>query len=258
MLGARKKWQLGGVPEATEAFNHFARLVIASVRAESAEAVIGGGIETDSAMIVFSSALPALHAARRMFMWAFKNQRNPNAPRLWLRGSLVSHNDEEFTRRESKMNDTFGNVSIFTYSEAALDAISVEKAGFKGMRLMVRSDVICNETQQGLRIPFGKYSLIPIRRLRHSLYPKAAEGDFVDFLWMACRDDKEFNDISLHMTYRLRHASKDADEFAQAAATQVVFHECAALRQSVVSRAKRSLINNGQQIACAEQQESSC
>jgi hypothetical protein len=41
------------------------------------------------------------------------------------------------------------------------------------------------------------------------------------------------------MTARLRHAAKDPEEFSQAAATQVIFHEYGAMRQSVISRTKR-------------------
>lgn len=254
MLGAQKKWQTGGVPEAIEAFEHFAKMVIAAIREEPSGSVAGGGIETDSAMIVFASALPALRAAKRLFLWAFYNRLNPTAPRLWLRGSLVRHDAAvPQLRRESRMSAPFESVSIFTYTAAAFDAISVEKSGFKGMRLLLRDGVIDTQTKAELKIGFDNFSFTPFRKLRHIGYPSVSEGDLNDFLWMACGDDQEWRDLSLHMTSRLRHAAKDPDEFAQAAATQVVFHECGAIRQSVISRARRARESvKGQQSATAD------
>ena len=239
MLGARKKWQSGGAEEATKAFNHFHRMVIASVKAEPRGVVLNGGVETDSALLVCESTISALKIARRLFLWSFKNTRNPDSPRLWLRGSLVPNEDEIATRRESPLSKPFDCMSAFTYSKAALDAISIEKAGFKGMRLLVRAEAINAETNRLLRIPFDGYSLIPLRKLRHIGYPKIIEGELMDFLWMACQEESDWYDISIHMTSRLRHSAKDQEEFSQAAATQVLFHECAAIRQSVISRAKR-------------------
>ena len=244
LLGARKKWQTGGVPAATSAFNHFARMVVASIKAESPTSILRGGIETDAAMIVFDTTLSALSCARRLYRWAFANQEVPTAPRLWLRGSIVRADDSVFIRHESQMAKPMNTVSVFTYSPAALDAISIEKSGFKGMRLLVRQDAIDQRTKDSLRIPFEAYSFIPLRKLRHSGYPSATDGDLIDFLWMACQEDREWHQMALHMTSRLRHSAKDSDEFAQAAATQVIFHECGALRQSVISRAKRAILKN--------------
>ena len=42
MLGARRKWETGGVAGATAAFQKFARLVVAAVKEESASIVEGG------------------------------------------------------------------------------------------------------------------------------------------------------------------------------------------------------------------------
>ena len=238
MLGARKKWQTGGVDAAVEAFDHFTRMVIAAVRAENPSAVVRGGIETDSAMFVFDGAVPALAVAKRLYHYAFTNRRHPSAPRLWLRGSMVRDGDDMFTRRSSHIGAQFQSVDVFTYSRPALDAISIEKSGFKGMRLLAKADLITDAVKTAFRIPFGKMYFTPFKRLRYSGYPTGKE-DLVDFLWMACQEDDEWEDISLHMTCRLRHSSRDADEFAQAAATQVMFHECGALRTNAIGRGKR-------------------
>ena len=258
LLGARRKWQNGGVAEATRAFNHFSRMVIAATRQDLSGRILNGGIETDSAMLICDSPLTALEIARRIYHWAFQNAQRPDAPRLWLRGSLVPFEDAEFIRREAYANQPLDNISIFTYSADALDAISIEKAGFKGMRLLVREEVVDDDTKAALRITLNGYSLIPIRRLRHIGYPTVVEGRLMDFLWMATGNEEEWYQISLHMTSRLRHSAKDAEEFAQAAATQVVFHECAAITQSVRSRARRAAQRtegqqvNGEEIGSAD------
>ncbi|MBN2162581.1 MAG: hypothetical protein JW713_06530 [Pontiellaceae bacterium] len=216
-------------------------MVIAAARAELSGGILDGGIETDSAMLVCDSATTALSIARRLYQWSFQNARMPSAKRLWLRGSVVPYDDSSFIRHEAVANEPLSNVKVYTYSAASLDAISVEKSGFKGMRLLVRAEVLDNETRKNIRIPLlDGYSLVPVRRLRHIGYPMILEGELLDYLWMATGDEADWQDTSIHMTSRLRHSAKDSEEFAQAAATQVLFHECAAITQSVRSRAKRA------------------
>jgi hypothetical protein len=126
-------------------------------------------------------------------------------------------------------------VEITTYSPPLLTAISVEKSGFKGMRLLVDGALITKPIRAAWKIPIGKRTFIPFRRLRHSVYP--AMGDrFEDFLWMASGDNEEWDDRKIVMAKRLRLAGNDPEEFAQAAATQVVFHECDAILQSLRKR----------------------
>ena len=67
---------------------------------------------------------------------------------------------------------------------------------------------------------------------------------YTDYLWMATNSESEWYDLMLHMTSRLCYSSVDPDELAQAAATQVLFHECAAIRQSVITRLELSTKNN--------------
>lgn len=239
LLGARKKWKDGGASEAKKAFNHFHRMVNASIRLEDSISILGGGVETDSAMLICDSAISALRIAQRLFLWAFENRENPGSPRLWLRGCIVPHDDNLILRKESHMQNPFENVIAYTYSESAFDAISIEKAGYKGMRLLIRAEVIDNETKEAYRLSFGKASFILLKKLRHAGYPKIVEGELLDFLWMAFKEDDKWNDISIHMNSRLRHAAHDPEEFVQAAATQVVFHECGAIRQSTINRMKR-------------------
>jgi hypothetical protein len=108
------------------------------------------------------------------------------------------------------------------------------------MRMLVRSEIVTPEDLKAIRIPFDNHSLIPVTRLRYCGYPKLSDEKYLDFLWMACKEDSDWYNLNLHMTSRLRFSFHDTEEFAQAAATQVVFHECAALKRSVFGRAKRA------------------
>lgn len=130
-------------------------------------------------------------------------------------------------------------VAAFRYSESALEAVSVEKSGFKGMRLLVKAALINADVQARSKISFDTHTLIPFRRLSYSYYPSRVEGKYSDFLWMACESDGDWRNLMLRMTSRLRYSAPDVEELAQAAATQIVFHECGTIRQSVLGRAKR-------------------
>ena len=130
-------------------------------------------------------------------------------------------------------------MTAFRYSESALLAVSVEKAGFRGMRLLVDNDLVTKAVQEATKISFDSHTLIPFRQLNYSYYPSRLDGRYTDFLWMAGDSKDEWHQLNLHMTSRLRYAAKDSEELAQAAATQIVFHECAAIRQSVIGRARR-------------------
>lgn len=239
LLGARKKWQEGGVDSATAAFKQFSRLVIATFRTVGSSSIIRGGIETDAAMFVFDSATSALNAASTLFHAAFRIEKNERYPRLWLRGSLVLDGDADYVRKESRASGSLSQINITTYSKEALDSISIEKSGFKGMRLLIKNDVIDDELRENLKFDYGTHYFIPIKELRYSAYPKVNGDKFSDFLWMAKKDEEEWRNIALYMAYRLRYSANNPEEFAQAAATQVAFHQCAALRRSVISRVVR-------------------
>jgi hypothetical protein len=240
LLGARKRWQSGGVSEAMPTFYHFKTLVNVSARRAPAGEVLGGVIETDAAMLVCRSTIEAARIARRLYLGAFATRMSYRTPREWYRGCIVPHADGDFLRSGARLREPLHEVMAFRYSESALEAVSVEKSGFKGMRLLVDVNLIDANVQSQMLIPFGTHTLIPFRKLNYSYYPPRVVGKYTDFLWMACQSDVEWHDLTLHMTSRLRYAGRDPDELAQAAATQIVFHECSAIRQSVIGRAKRA------------------
>jgi hypothetical protein len=240
MLGSRKRWQTGGVNEAMKTFFRFKTMVKRAVRSAPEGAVIDGGIETDAAMLVCPSTAEAIHIARRVFLSAFEGQMNPNKPRLWYRGCVVSHEEDTRLRVGDPLGAGLKEVTAYRYSASALEAVSVEKSGYKGMRVLVQSNLIDKGLQDQLGIPLGSRTLIPFRKLNYSYYPQRVRGEFTDYLWMACETEDDWFKLNLQMTSRLRYAARDEEEFLQAAATQLVFSECAAIRQSVIGRARRA------------------
>lgn len=247
LLGARKRWQNGGVAESMPTFYRFKTMVNTAARQAPAGEVLDGIIETDAAMLVCRSTIQAAGIARRLFLNAFAKRMHPTARRDWYRGCIVPHTDGEFLRASDTLRDPVQEVKIFRYSKSALEAVSVEKSGFKGMRLLVKSTLIDANVHTQMKISFGTRTLIPFRKLNYSYYPARVAGEYTDFLWMACPSESDWHDLTLHMTSRLRYASRDdQEELAQAAATQIVFHECAAIRQSVISRAQRAEEKHGE------------
>jgi hypothetical protein len=128
------------------------------------------------------------------------------------------------------MNPPFAHLSVHRYSGPFLDAISVERSGFKGMRILIEDVLVNDALREAVRIPVAGRRLIPLRRLDHSEY--RANG-FQDWLWMLPDDEDVWARRRRQMATRLRWAVRDSEEFLQAAATQVVFNECEAIRASL-------------------------
>ena len=187
MLGARRRWQSGGVAESMPAFYRFRKMVNIAARRAPAGEVLDGVIETDAAMLVCQSAVEAARIAQRLYLGAFVGRMNYNAPRYWFRGCIIPHADGDFLRAGDNLREPVQEITAFRYSESALEAVSVEKSGFKGMRLLVRTDLIDATVHAQMKIPFGTHTLIPFREFNYSHYPARVAGAYTDFLWMACQ-----------------------------------------------------------------------
>lgn len=239
MLGARKRWQLGGVEESMPTFFRFKKQINIALRQAPAGEVLDGIIETDAAMIVCRSAVEAVKIARKLFLEAFKSKLNSLSVRNWYRGCILS-NSSTFLRRGNRLRSPVENMTTYRYSESALEAVSVEKSGYKGMRILIDKDLVDLDFRSEMNIKFETHTLLPVSTLKYSNYPQRVAGQYSDYLWMATKSDSDWRRLRLHMDCRLRYSNIDPDEMAQAAATQVVFNECSAIRQSVISRDERT------------------
>jgi hypothetical protein len=132
LLGARARWKSGGLDGSRLAFNQFAKLMIRSAKPDLSD-VVDGAIGTDSCALLCESPAVALRIGNRAFNRAFGIDNSRTANRLWLRGAVVPSDASELRTVRPAFGDA-KQLSIFVYSHELLDAVSVEKSGFKGMR----------------------------------------------------------------------------------------------------------------------------
>lgn len=238
LLGVKARWANGGRVAAEEAFQDFWNLIGLAMRGETPESVSLGLVESDSAAIDCASTEVALRIARRLYLATFLQTERNELKRHWLRGVILQRTSTEPLRRPSVFKKDLG-VDLMLYSRDLLDAINIEKCGFKGMRVVISEQLINGSLKAVLTIPMGKMSFVPLKKLRHSSYPNPIAEGFRDYLWMADASEEEKRRLDMIMARRLRHASRDSEESLQAAATQVVFHEVTAILGNLKSRARR-------------------
>jgi len=236
MLGVRSLWHTGGRPAAEEAFKHFWNLVAASLKGETSEAIPQGILESDAAVLMCQSASVAARVCQKLYRIAFEKSKIADDDRIWLRGAIIPAPQLTALRSETSFSGPLNQIKIFEYADELLDAIAVEKSGIKGMRIIIDDSLITSSLITEFRIPVGELFFIPFRHLTNSTYPGRLKNGFQDYLWMASRSEEEWTHYSILMASRLRWAAQNDEEFLQAAATQVVFHECAAIFTSLVKR----------------------
>jgi hypothetical protein len=237
LLGVRSKWLVGGREAVDAAFQDFWTLIGSALRSESGQEIAHGLIESDAVAITCTNVDVALRIARRLFRVTFERYRNPSR-RYWMRGVVIPQ-ESQTPLRELRPYKPELNMGLMHYSAHLLDAISVEKSGFKGMRLLVSEELIGDDMSSRHRSRVGEGGLFCVKKLRHSGYPGRIAKGYRDYLWMASEDEGERYNYNLIMSNRLRLAAADNEEFVQAAATQVVFHEYSAMVQSIESRVRR-------------------
>ena len=229
LLGARSRWHEGGRAGAEAAFREFELLFTESIPPTIREEIISGGIETDSAAIICTSAQAALRIARHIYYRAFTADNQDANGRIWLRGVITLSPESTELRRVELGPSCITTLNLYRLAPELLDAISVEKSGYRGMRILVDKRLINTGVRTSVSIPIGDGTFIPLKRLSHSIYPLRVEEKFQDYMWMACEGVDEWNSIRRLMADRLRWCSHNQEEFLQAAATQVVFNECNAI-----------------------------
>jgi hypothetical protein len=228
MLGVRSLWHLGGRSEVEAACSQF-RELLEDAFEDGKGQIVSGLVDNDAAGIVFRSTDACLQASRRLYITAFLKSKRGADRRLWLRGAIEPLSSAGSLSGEKPLSTALSRVRVRSYVGDLLDAIAVEKSGFKGMRLLLHSSLVTPELGTKYRIAVGKRFLMPFRELDNSSYPARLVGNHQDYLWMASHEDDEWNGLQRTMASRLRWSARDSEEFLQAAATQVVFHECAAI-----------------------------
>lgn len=228
LLGTKSKWHAGGRDAAQSAFHQFATLVTTALASSPAGSVLRGGVESDACAIVFLDVIGALECAKAFFRRAFRSATSFDQPRTWVRGAITSFNGAGDLRTTHPIAPAFPHVAQIEYDGALLDAIAVEKSGFKGMRLLVAQELLTEPVKSRFRIPLGNRHFMPFRKLNHSPYPGRVNEGYSDYLWMVDAGP-QWLQHQMTMSNRLRWAVHNNEEFIHAASTQVVFNECAAI-----------------------------
>jgi hypothetical protein len=129
-------------------------------------------------------------------------------------------------RKAEDLEDELAGLSVSTLSRSLLEAISVEKAGFKGMRLLIDRDLVTDTVRDRFAIDMAEGRFAPIRVIESTPYPGRLASRYADVLWMATDDEDEWRALRGRLATRMRWSANDPEEVLQGAATQVVFNEC--------------------------------
>jgi len=229
LLGAKSRWHRAGRAVAEVAYRQLRSLVESGLSTIDDRELIDGLIETDAAAIVCTSTEACVKMGLEVFRNAFSLTGAEPEQRPWLRGTITPLPQYTSLRSAASVPTPYRKIKISSLTSGLLDAISVEKSGFKGMRLLITAALITRPLLAGFAIPVGPRSLAPFKTLKHSYYPARLGKDFEDVFWMIRDSGTSWEQAKRTMALRLRLAARDPEEFVQAAATQVLFHECSAI-----------------------------
>jgi hypothetical protein len=234
LLGVRARWHDQGRAGAETAFKTLEDLVVSAVAEQGGGAVLAGAIESDAAAIVCSSQHAAVCIGVALYRAAFSVATSGRFARPWLRGVIVPYSGNVTLKTEQPVGAA--NLRVTAFEGGLLDAVAVEKAGYKGMRLLIDSSLV-NATLRGahcLHLPDSTL-LHVFKRLTNSPYPGRLSPGYDDIFWMASLAD-EWQRLQWTMGRRLRFAAKDSEEFLHAAATQLLFLEYGAILGSLTGQ----------------------
>jgi hypothetical protein len=238
LLGVRARWHEGGRASAEAAFGRLEALVGEALARLSPKSLRDGAIETDSAALVFGASEDAVAFVRNLFSEAFVQAKRAGDERLWIRGTVTSIQNRSALRHPETLAG-HAKVRVFRLDGGLLDAIAVEKSGYKGMRIVVEEKLLTPAVREHFSVKAGSRTLVPFKSLANSVYPRRIAHVYEDFLWMARSDESEWRRLKRAMSSRLRWSAQDSEEFVQAASTQVVFNETAAIFRSLESPRRR-------------------
>ena len=236
MLGVRARWHRGGRPDAELAFKDFRNLVAGALKNRTPVEVTHGIIETDAVALTCSDVRIALDVGKRLYQMAFEQTGTNKSRRYWFRGVIVPRLSSASLKNSGHFVKPLGQIEIAHYEPELFDAIAIEKVGHKGNASARGEDATDISNLRGILHKGGPLSFIPFKRLRSSYYPRNIADTHIDYLWMVRDKHEDRSKMDLAMASRLRLAALDAEEFSQAAATQVVFHESAAMIGSIETR----------------------
>lgn len=240
VLGVRAIWKHAGAAGVAKICDRFHGLLYTQLRLSELGAHVRQGlVESDSIALEFDDVESALRFATVLFQKTFiaLDPSRSTQHHLWIRGVIVPGDEDTPLRSQRVLAEFAPTVIKYSYSKPLLAALTAEKSGYRGMRLLVESTLAnAFHDSDGW---VGLEKRLFLRKLKYSEYPAEGGADFQDALWMLA--DMPFNPTPLvqKMNLRLRIAAKDPEELAQAASTQVVFHEAHAILDDYETRAQQ-------------------
>ncbi len=226
LLGVQKMWQLGGANAVKSRIQEFANLIKEQLTYLPQQSFRDGDFTimtlSDSVAITCQDSDQAIGIASHLFEQCFYHTDRSSSP-LWLRGVISSwHNQNMVFNTKSIQLREISVGTEYKLEDDYLQAIALEKSGFKGMRLIIDQSLLPNSGKNEMRKWFGfKKPLFRIVRLDQCNYP----GDeFADVLWMADTEAK-YKDLLGIMAKRYKQSTRDPDELIQAAWTRAVFDQ---------------------------------
>lgn len=233
-LGTKARWRSGGPEAAMATFDDFQDLVLDTVSTLDCADDVAGELDADWCALLCPTTEAALALGRRIFRRAWFEPQKPEDPRCWLRG-VVAPAIAEATLRRREPDEELPRIGRTVFAPEVVHALAALRSGFRGMRLLVAVELLNDPLRGHFRIPLGRLGVIPFRAMNHTPYPPSLGRDWQDFLWMA-ETSNEWLQYAMRMKQRVLWSACTPEEFQQAAATQVVFHECDAILGSVLRK----------------------
>ena len=235
LLGIRELWRQRGLRRVERRFNLFESIVDAALRdmgSPRASIVLQGEMESDSVVLTFRGPEEAILTGMRIWRRAFEHDGGDGKDqRLYIRGVIVGLGSSR-TLRQYRPAISHSNITRAMYASEFLDAVAMEKSGFRGMRLLVDERLLDEETilrtEERLWATMGvapeeqtSYSLVV--RIPGAQYPESISY-LRDVLWPMTAPT-EFGLLEQRMNERLHSAKGDRDERLHARNTTMVFRE---------------------------------
>lgn len=228
MLGVKSRWLKQGREGAEAAFVRLGDLAAIALAGEKPESVFSAFAESDAFCADVADLDTALRIAEQIYRTAFEKDIKDSHKRYWIRGVVVPSDGKPLRTSKATLKH-LPDFHRHSYSSALLDAVNFEKSGFRGMRLLVSHDLLDLATRKRHTVSVDGLRIAKLTNLTHSPYPNRTKDGFDDYLWFAPRTREQWLNYDSLMASRLRYAAVDSDEFIQAAATQLLFHEVRAI-----------------------------
>ena len=231
LLGAQAHQKRTNPETSVALWDEFSDLIAESLASLEDPSEAQGSIQQGSVVLQCATLSTALTLSRRIFRHAWLSTRTPHDMRLWLRG-VITDGELGAAPQQAPVSEQLPGLQRAVLIPSVQKAHSILRSGYRGMRILIDEDLLDDRLRGVFRIPLGRLGVIPFRRMNFTPYPRSLPPHFQDFLWMA-DNGAEWAQSTMRMKQRMLWSVEDTSEFVQAAATQVVFHECDAILQSV-------------------------